>query len=412
MITPSYSLTANERVLPKLALDFTTATLDSRITLTRSLDTATRVNSSGFVEVVNADLPRFDFDPVSLVCKGLLIEESRQNLILYSQDFSQATWSKNNTNLGTNGTSPSNTSDAALLIPNNVNTSHSTLQNAVSVSGSNGIHTLFAKAGGYSKIGLRESATSGAYAAFNLTGSGSVITSSGVIANSVDIKPYKDGWFRLIMGVNAASQRFTIYPMADGYTSGNPDNYSFAGDLTSGVYVWGAGIEAGLFATSYIPTTTTSVTRNADVVSMTGTNFSDWFNASEGTFMAQWLQRQVDTGSAYFVYSAVGDIRAPQQTFGIRFYGNNGSNVALSSASAGNVYKTVIGYKDGFGERVAINGGTVSVNGTAYNVANAPTLLGIGGQKSGQLFALNGHVQKLLFWPQRLIDAEISAFSK
>ena len=44
MITPAYSFTAMERVLPRLALDFTTASLDSRVTITRALNTATRFN--------------------------------------------------------------------------------------------------------------------------------------------------------------------------------------------------------------------------------------------------------------------------------------------------------------------------------------------------------------------------------
>jgi hypothetical protein len=61
MITPSFGLTATERVLPKLALDFTTASLDARITFTRAGNTATRINTSGYVELINADLPRFDF---------------------------------------------------------------------------------------------------------------------------------------------------------------------------------------------------------------------------------------------------------------------------------------------------------------------------------------------------------------
>ena len=91
MITPAYSITATERVLPKLALDFTTSVLDSRVTVTRALNTATRVNNSGLVEIVNANLPRFDFDPVSLAPKGLLIEEQRANIAAYSQDFSS--WS-------------------------------------------------------------------------------------------------------------------------------------------------------------------------------------------------------------------------------------------------------------------------------------------------------------------------------
>jgi len=55
MITPSFGLTATERVLPRLALDFTTASLDPRITFTRALDTATRVNASGNIETVLAD---------------------------------------------------------------------------------------------------------------------------------------------------------------------------------------------------------------------------------------------------------------------------------------------------------------------------------------------------------------------
>lgn len=57
MITPAFCLTATERVLLKLALDFTTASLDSRITFAGALNTATQVNSSGYVELVNADIP-------------------------------------------------------------------------------------------------------------------------------------------------------------------------------------------------------------------------------------------------------------------------------------------------------------------------------------------------------------------
>ena len=71
-------------ITPSFALNFTTGVLDSRVTLTRALNTATRVNSSGVIETVNANLPRFDYDPVTLVPKGLLIEEQRTNLGVYS----------------------------------------------------------------------------------------------------------------------------------------------------------------------------------------------------------------------------------------------------------------------------------------------------------------------------------------
>jgi len=81
MITPSFALTATERVLPRLALDFTTANLDPRITFTRALGTATRVNASGLIEAVAADTARFDFNHVTLACRGLLVEEARTNFL-------------------------------------------------------------------------------------------------------------------------------------------------------------------------------------------------------------------------------------------------------------------------------------------------------------------------------------------
>jgi len=85
MITPAFGLTATERVLPRLALDFTTASLDPRITFTRTTgasNPATYIDSSGVITAATNNQPRFDYDPVTLVCKGLLIEESRTNSLL------------------------------------------------------------------------------------------------------------------------------------------------------------------------------------------------------------------------------------------------------------------------------------------------------------------------------------------
>ena len=117
MITPSYATTATERVLPRMALDFTTGVLDPRVTVTRALNTATRVNSSGYVEIVNANLPRFDYDPVTLTPKGLLIEEARTNLLTYSEQFDNAAWGKQGSSVSQNvQTSPDGSVDADKLI--------------------------------------------------------------------------------------------------------------------------------------------------------------------------------------------------------------------------------------------------------------------------------------------------------
>ena len=131
MITPSFSITATERVLPKLALDFTTASLDPRITFTRALNTATKVNSSGFIETVNADTPRFDYDPITKVCKGLLIEESRTNQALQSENLT-TTWTRTGVNaFGSPAASPANTNTAYAVIENTSGGGHFVRQDLV-----------------------------------------------------------------------------------------------------------------------------------------------------------------------------------------------------------------------------------------------------------------------------------------
>ena len=83
-MTPSFSITAIERILPNLDLDFTSGNLDSRITFTRTGNTATVINSSGVIQLVSADTPRFQHNPTTLKRQGLLIEQTRTNLLLNS----------------------------------------------------------------------------------------------------------------------------------------------------------------------------------------------------------------------------------------------------------------------------------------------------------------------------------------
>ena len=79
-------------VSPSLTLDFANSRrLDPRITFTRS-STATYVGSNGLIKTAPVDEARFDHDPETLESLGLLIEESRTNLISYSQDFTNALW--------------------------------------------------------------------------------------------------------------------------------------------------------------------------------------------------------------------------------------------------------------------------------------------------------------------------------
>ena len=89
-----------------LNLDFTGGSLDSRVVLTRSANTATYINSSGYVTTAVANEARFDYDPTTLAAKGLLIEGSATNIALNSQTINTSTFA-----IGVNTTLTQNTSD-------------------------------------------------------------------------------------------------------------------------------------------------------------------------------------------------------------------------------------------------------------------------------------------------------------
>jgi hypothetical protein len=232
MITPSYAVTATERVLPRMALDFTTGVLDPRVTVTRALNTATRINSSGLVEIVNANLPRFDYDPVTLAPKGLLIEEARTNLAQQSSDYNTGFWSKTSVSLTTGIDDPAGGTSATTLT---ATSAFGLIQQAV--------------AGGVS--GTTYSAS---FWIRRRTGTGQISLRCGDLT-------------LIPITVTSSWVRYTVTAVASTATVRLAVVLTTSGDA---VDVWGAQIEAGAFATSYIPTLASQVTRNADVVSHDG----------------------------------------------------------------------------------------------------------------------------------------------
>lgn len=417
MITPSYSPTATERVLPRLALDFTTGVLDPRVTVTRALNTATRVNSSGLIEIVNADLPRFDYSFTSIgTPRGLLIEETRSNICIRSSELNTG-WSANAVNVTPNSTaSPSGSVDAdsvtALVgsAQHRLTSTQGTVSSGVSVT-----HSVFAKANTHSFLQLHDTGTGTFYANFDLS-NGTVTAVSP--ANGATITSYGNGWYRctltLTTGATVSGGAVTIIP--DGAAARNP-TWTAAG--TESIYAWGYQIEVGAFATSYIPTTTTSLTRNADAVGMTGTNFSDWFNASEGAFEAEYSS-YVATNSS----DSKGILAATDGTTGNRLYLNINTAgipfffVSASSSTQANISTGVTLVNDAVTRTTAaykLNSFAAATNGTLGTpdtLGNVPTVnrLDIGSLLTSP--QLNGHFRKLMYWPQRITNSETQAFSK
>lgn len=412
MLTPAYGLTATERVLPRLALDFTTASLDARVTVTRALNTATRVNASGYVEAINANLPRFDFSPTALTCRGLLIEETRENLLPYSQAFNDAWWLRNQLSGVTAdaAVSPEGTSNADKMVENTGTTSR-TLQASVAVTvgiGATFTTSVFAKADGRRFLYINQYDSTSRNVYFDLqTGTVGTIAAG----STATITDFRNGWYRCT--ATRASGTATVTNFYGMCAANNTPSY--AGDGASGVLLYGAQCEVGAFATSYIPNLATgTTTRNADAVSMTGTNFSDWYTATAGTIV-------VDA--------------APQNIFGIYQFsicgaGNTGNDALYSFIStnylvqcfnAGNLQANInTGVVGGTAVRVAAayasnnfgavaNAGTVGTDAT-YSQPTADKLR-IGAAPNNTITGIQ-HVRKVAFYPQRLTNAEIQAFSK
>ena len=419
MITPSFSPTATERVLPKLALDFTTASLDPRVTFTRAGNTATVVNSSGTIQTVNANLPRFDYNPVTLACKGLLIEESRVNNITYTQDFSQYNAIVGAGINATAATAPDGTNTFGLLTEDTSTGSHYIQKRINVLPAATYTWSVFVKLNGSRRFALYETNANGSYVVFDLTTASIISNTSGQTAT---ITSYGNSVYRVSMtyvtgGSFANVYRYVILP-ANATTA----TTTYQGDGTSGVYLWGDQVETGAFPTSYIPNLTTgTTTRNADVATMTGTNFSDWYNQSQGSLYAEITgfptvstgRNGVVTMEGASTQSSIAMGRSyAGGTVNVLYGGCFDTNVtqayiAGATVVANTPYKMCMAYK--------ANSFAISVNGAAVVQDTSGTVPSLTNMEIGcyaGAYFVNSCVKKVMFYIQRLTNAEVQAFTK
>ena len=221
--------------------------------------------------VINS-APRFDHNPTTGESLGLLVEESRTNLLLQSNQFDTTWTNTNSSETAAAGTAPDGTNTAWELkdTADAVSTAHSLVQSP-STSFTSGVAYTFScwmKAGTLTEGGLvfpSSAFTTAINCRINLS-TGAVISSSATVSAST--VPYANGWYRVIATATATAT-------ATGAVNIRPGNgaLSYIGTGTGTILVWGAQIEAGSFPTSYIPTTTAAATRAADVASITGSNF-------------------------------------------------------------------------------------------------------------------------------------------
>lgn len=405
MITPSYSITATENVSPKFALDFTTASLNPSVTFSRTTNAtnpATYVNSSGYVTSATNNQPRFDFNPVTLACKGLLIEESRTNYCTYSEDFT-AGWSFTRSSYSSNvETSPANTLTADKLIEDlTATTTHFTLTAFLSSSSGTWTFTTYVKAAEntYAFVGITDLATGGPERRINLSTGVVDATNTGPAGSWTAISASSsnagNGWWKVSVTATQGAGTSIAGIIYTGDTSGQR---AYIGNGTNGIYVWGSQLESGAFATSYIPTTTAALTRNADVATMTGTDFSDWYNASKGTFRvdastpASGVRPIIssDDNTANNSLTITTDGVTPK--FIVTQGGSEIANVSAGTITANTEMFAYTSYDTSYFGIANPTGRQVDTSGTVPTVDR----LRIGANQAGNY--LNGLIQKIQFW--------------
>jgi hypothetical protein len=181
-------------------------------------------------------------------------------LLTFTEQFDNAAWTKGNSTITANaGVAPDGTTTADKLIPN-------TASNSKFVNGSPFItasisqpvtHSCYVKADGYSKIALRESASTGAYASFDLSAVTVIETGNAgsIVVSNAAITSVGSGWYRIRMTctntVGTQLNGLGAWPLPTSYTTGQPQGTNWAGDGTSGVLLWGAQLETGSTATAY-----------------------------------------------------------------------------------------------------------------------------------------------------------------
>lgn len=407
-IDPEELRTQRNRILPieggdgsALSLDFTTGVLDPRLTFTRST-TGTYINSSGYVTSAAINAPRFDYDPTALTPRGLLIEANAVNYVLQSAvNTFPSPWST----AGTNGPTITTGYTGNGFAPDNA-TRPTRVQFGLNSGGS---ASRIIQGTAYTT----NPTTSAPYTV-------SVWMKSNTPGTSYSINIYKATGNNLVT-VTDSWQRFTVVNTSGtslvGYIYISNESTTVAAD----VLIWGAQLEAGSGASSYIPTVASQGSRAFDSCVMndiTSCNYS------------------TTNGSMYYEgqFSKVNDLSYPwragftKESTDERCFGfltnSGGSSVeakgpgATPTASVSQTIAVNTVYKIAWsldaslstGEiRKSSNGSSVSVSSaTALTVTGTPTYF-MFGQKGYQDYFPCGTIKAFKYWPTTLSDGQLQA---
>lgn len=397
----------------KSLVDVTTG--QNLVTFTRA-SSGTYVDSQGVIKTATANEARFDHAPTTSESLGLLVEESRTNNVLQSEDFA-TTWTASNLTVTTNSVvAPDGTTTADTIAPpiDGLTAQRFLRQNPALTTQQAYTFSVFVKVGTATTNGIAlyvadSTATNNFRSNFNLFNLTTSPAASGWATPTATIVPYPNGWYRCILsGVTSTahtSLRANIYLSFFGNVA---DNYG-------SIHIWGAQLEAGAFPTSYIPTTTATATRSADVASIAGSNFSSWVNTSSGSFLSEVIPFSISNSRIIQMGDGTGNNRQDLafSSGSVLAFVNTGGvtqvNAVTTNTASANVLSKV-GYAYSLDDFAwTLNAGSIRTD----TAGSLPVVNQLGiGQRLDSTGFLNGTLRRLCFWPQRLSNTTLQQITQ
>lgn len=365
--------------------------------LTRATNGGYRQRASGLYVPTTVNEPNIDFSAGTALGTGFF--GAYTNLLLRSEEFDNASWTKVNTTVTANSAvAPDGATTMDTL--NATVADGQIYQGAAMTPGSTAIHTasIFLKPGTAANTRLLVEFSSGGTsndASASINWSTLVVTLTGAANNKqYTLEAQPDGSYRLtVSGSNSGGANTLVFLTLAPAHAG-----------TGTVYAWGAQLTATAFPVPYVPTTSAAVVRNADSMVVTGSDFTDFFNPLEGTFFADFVDVQ-KSSPMFNVTRGLGSygprLQCTVNSGGFPAFASVddasavAADLAVSPASPSG--RIAMSYRaNEF--RLSLNGGSPQLDSSGA-VPTGLTRLEIGRSPDAGTFA-NGYIRRLIYWPK------------
>jgi hypothetical protein len=355
--------------------------------------------------------PRFDYDPTNIgEPKGLLIEGQAINYMLQSTTLNPHTTFNMRAISTASITDPEGTTDKARVIAADGTTNiHGRYLQVTAGTNTTITVSIFAKKNGYKYLFLADIANSRSAVRFDLD-DGSSSNSSGLGFVSASATSYPNGWWRCSMVVNVAASTSYAWSYVGVPTTGATfaavgATYTGTNTDSDGIYCYGFQVEAGSGASSYIPTGASTVQRVGDDCFMSGTNFSSWWNQSEGTAFIETAGMTKPTDLTYRAFTITQNLAVPYQIGATWIYDNSGFRITELASSA---TKHAVALK---ANDFAISNGTPTIRTGTGAFSNTYNRLQLGAYEN-QTAYMNGCIKKFKYYPTRLPNAQLQQLTE